>query len=478
MSRVPRLRAFAAPILFAALLAAGTAPVATVAPAAVASLDDAVVRPAPGAAAPDTAAARLTISAAVERALTGHPSVGAARAAVDEARGAKGVAAASLYPSLRVSATGTRYEEPAIVSPIHAFTPDLLPPFSRSVLQGSASLTYTLFDGGGREGRIGRARALVRASEASLDATAQSLASRVIRSYLDALARRQVLDAHESRIEALRSERDRVRQRYGVGRAADVDRMRIEAALATADADRVRAAVALDAAERDLARYLGTTQAETSAGHLVAVALADTLLAPRDTLIAQAMRGSAAMAQARQQSDAARSGLRAARGAYWPELKLGGMYGYYAAPDGYNTFEWSAMLQVSQPLFTGGEIKSSVRRADAVQRGAQEQLRAAALDVDRELDRSLATIRQSRARVAGLTSAVANYEEVTRIQRLLLETGAGTQTDYLNAEADLLAARGSLVEARYDEVAARAELARVTGVLDLAWIEQNLEPEP
>jgi outer membrane protein TolC len=61
---------------------------------------------------------------------------------------------------------------------------------------------------------------------------------------------------------------------------------------------------------------------------------------------------------------------------------------------------------------------------------------------------------------------------------MLLESGAGTQTDYLNAEADLLTARGGYIEARYDEIAGRAELARVTGVLDLAWIEQNLEPEP
>jgi outer membrane protein TolC len=469
---IAALERFAVIAAVAAVLAA-PARLADAAPA-----DGASAPAAPPPAASVAPAGRLTLAAAVERALAGHPSVGATRAAVDEARGAKGEALAALFPSLRISAAGTRYEEPSIVSPIHAFGPGLLPPFNRSVLQGSATLGYTLFDGGGRGGRIGRARAQQRAAEASLDAAAQSLASRVIRSYLDALARRRVLDAHEHRVEALRSERSRVQQRYDVGRAAEVDRLRIEAALASADADRVRAAIALDAAERDLARFIGATQAETSAGLLVPVALADSSIAPRDTLLTTALHGSAAVAQARHQAAAAQSAAHAARGARWPEFRLTGTYAYYADPDGFNATEWTGALQLSQALFTGGATASAIRRADAAHRAAQEQLRAAALDLDRDLDRALASIRQSRARAAGLASAVAGYEEVARIQRLLLETGAGTQTDYLNAEADLLSARGGYIEARYDEIAGRAELARVTGVLDLAWIERNLEPEP
>ena len=65
-----------------------------------------------------------------------------------------------------------------------------------------------------------------------------------------------------------------------------------------------------------------------------------------------------------------------------------------------------------------------------------------------------------------------------RIEKLSLEAGSGTQTDYLRAEADLLAARAGWIEARHGEVTARAELARVTGALDRAWVARNLEDEP
>ena len=51
----------------------------------------------------------------------------------------------------------------------------------------------------------------------------------------------------------------------------------------------------------------------------------------------------------------------------------------------------------------------------------------------------------------------------------------GTQTDYLDSEASLFGARAGLIEARHREIAARSELARVTGTLDPEWFEQNLE---
>jgi outer membrane protein TolC len=414
----------------------------------------------------------------VGRALEQYPSIGAARAATDEARAAKGEALAARIPGVRVSAAGARSDEPSIVSPIHAFDPRTFPPFNETVLTGSATLSYTLFDGGARGGRIDRARALVHSSEVSLDDASQSLAWRVIRNYLDVVARRRVLDAHDRRLEALRSERSRIAQRFEVGRAAEVDRLRIEAALASAEADQVQASIALDAAERDLARFIGGAQSDAAASRLVPVALADSVVAPRETLRAQALERNAALVRARYQAAAAEAGAGAARGARWPQLRLTGTYAYYADPEGYHADEWSGALALSYDVFTGGATTSAIRRADATRRSAQEQLRQATVDLEHDLDRALALHRESRARVASLGSAVARYAEVARIQGLLLESGAGTQTDYLNAQADLLTARAGLSTARADQIAARAEIARVVGFLDLDWIDRNLEPEP
>jgi len=120
----------------------------------------------------------------------------------------------------------------------------------------------------------------------------------------------------------------------------------------------------------------------------------------------------------------------------------------------------------------------STRIAEAVRRAGSTPLRLddqAELDVASEIDLALAALHDARARAQSLTTAVARLDEVVRIQKLLLETGQGTQTDYLDAEADLLATRSELTRARLGEADARAGLARAAGQLTPQWLEENLE---
>lgn len=91
------------------------------------------------------------------------------------------------------------------------------------------------------------------------------------------------------------------------------------------------------------------------------------------------------------------------------------------------------------------------------------------------MDEAYASWREKTVRVESLGRAVESQEEVVRIEKLRLETGAGTQTDYLDAEAELLAVRAQRARTRYAALRARVELARARGVLDLGWIERNLE---
>jgi outer membrane protein TolC len=58
---------------------------------------------------------------------------------------------------------------------------------------------------------------------------------------------------------------------------------------------------------------------------------------------------------------------------------------------------------------------------------------------------------------------------------LALETGAGVQTDFIRAEAELLQVRAGLARARHGEILARIRLALATGELTLRWLHENLE---
>ena len=68
------------------------------------------------------------------------------------------------------------------------------------------------------------------------------------------LSRREALDAHDRRLEALHAERDRVLQFQSVGRAAAVESLRVEAALSAALAERLQFAADLSESERELTR--------------------------------------------------------------------------------------------------------------------------------------------------------------------------------------------------------------------------------
>ncbi len=172
---------------------------------------------------------------------------------------------------------------------------------------------------------------------------------------------------------------------------------------------------------------------------------------------------------------AAEAGSRLARAGWLPRLDLLGSTLGFGSSGGGGALEWQAGVSLSYPLFTGGARLSAVGAARARERRAGEQLRLAQLRLEEAVDVALNAEREARALVEAVSRAVEHQAEVVRIENLMLEAGAGTQTDYLTSEAELLRVRSALIEARHRHIAARVELVRVVGDLDSAWLTENLE---
>lgn len=422
-----------------------------------------------------TAAAPWSLTDAVETALASHPSMQAARAGQEVAHSEVGVAKAQWFPHLGLSASATRFEKPMLVHPIHAFTPEDIPPFSRSIYTGTVGLDFALYDGGGRGNRIREARARESSAGAHARATAQDLIQRVVFTYLNVLGQQQLLEAHERRLEALRAESARVQQVLDTGRAARVDLLRAEAELHRAEAERVERATALERSERELARLLGSSETSIPVQRLLPVSLSDSLVPPRDSLVAAARQSNAELQQALADVETSRARSRLSRAQRWPELDLFARGQAWSDAAGHDTAEWNAGVQLAYPLFTGGSRRHRIAAADAAVRDAEARLQILQLEIERRVDSARSDAEEARARARSLRSAVARFSEVRRIRLLTLDTGTGTQTDYLEAEADLLDAQARLIEARYREIASRSALAWHTGQLDLGWLRRNLE---
>jgi outer membrane protein len=418
----------------------------------------------------------LALADAVDLGLLTHPSVLAARANESASLAVVGRANADKYPLIHTQASLTRYQKSMIVAPLHRFDFTDPPQFEKTLIRGDVAVGYKLFDGGARKSRVAGAEAQA-AGASAVEASARSaLIAEVARAYLEVLTANGVLAAQSERIGALDAERQRVSLLFTEGRAARVELLRVDAARAQAEAERVAARARLHLAERELARLIEVTPERTRVGNLRSVRLEAAALSDEWTEWLDAARTSSPdLERAQRAVEAAEAGRRAAGAARVPEVDILAAYLGYGSTAGGGSLEWQAGVGVTYPVFTGGARSNAILEADARLEQAREELRLIEIEIEKGVDRALTVAVETRALVAAVAESVQHQTEVARIEQLSLEAGAGTQTDYLRAEADLARARSVLVEARHGEIAAWVGLARVAGVLARDWLERYLE---
>jgi len=217
--------------------------------------------------------ARLTVAAAIDRALATHPAVAVARAQRDVATAETGQARAAWLPAVSLDGAVNRFEQPMVVYPLHSLDLRNPPLFDRSLSQASVGAAYTLFDFGARSARVKSAEAQRDAATAMLGAAEQQLVARTAGAYLRVLTTRGVLAAEDQRLAALAAEARRARERLAAGKSARLDTLRAEAELATARADRLASAAKVDIAEHELARFIGVPFDKVHGAPLAAVRL-------------------------------------------------------------------------------------------------------------------------------------------------------------------------------------------------------------
>ena len=417
----------------------------------------------------------ITLTEAVALALKHHPAVGEARAQLDMATGALRQAEAARLPALHSDASLARFQEPMLVAPLHGFDPNLAPSFEKNLVRGNLTLSYSIYDGGARGSRIGQAESGEAMAVAGHTKAQMELTAQVTSVFLELLSTAELLDAAESQRGALESERSRVRQFLSEGKAAQVDLLRVEAALSQSEAVEISLRSKLDLARGRLARLTGLSAMAVMEMRFAPFRLGPRAIAPYDEALMRARTSNPDLAFARHRLAGASAGVQAAKANWYPSIAAAGTYSEFGALEGDHALEWQGALQVSFPLFTGGARRGEQDRASAEERRASEALRMAALSVEDGVEAALAGVVEARALREALERGVAQADEVARIEALTLEIGSGAQTDFLRAQAALFQSRAALAQARHGEVLAGVSLARVTGELTLSWLQENTE---
>jgi outer membrane protein len=419
-------------------------------------------------ASPASAAAQvLTLAEALDLASRSHPTLVAAEARVTAAEGNATAARGARLPGVAVSGALTRHQEPMVVAPLHSLNLGNPPAFDRTLIQSQLGVQYLVYDGGATGSRL-------RAADAAREATTHVRASTEMRvleetttAYVGLSTARTVLAAARAQVAALEAERARVERHLGAGSAARVELLTAEAVLQEARAEEAAAGAGVGLAERTLARLMDVDLASVAERTV-------TPLAARGTPVDADAESSPAIRQAEQSVAGAEARLAEERAGRFPTLRAAAGVLDYGAWERRHALEWRAGLELTWPVFTGTR-GAAVRSASASVAAARADLEAVRLRTAQEIDQAATSISTADARAAALAAAVAQWEEVARIEALALEAGAGEQRDLLRAQAGVFQARAGYALSIQEAIAARLGLARARGVLDREWINEWTE---
>ncbi len=338
----------------------------------------------------------------------------------------------------------------------------------QSVLTPSLTLSYLLFDFGGRSGRVAGARHRLLAASFSHNAAIQDVVLQIQVAYFQYLANRALLEAQRTTQEEaqLNLTAAEERRRVGLATIADVLQARTAASQARLDLQAVEGN--LQVARGALALALGVpanlpVEVDSAATTPPVSAVADSV----DAIIAAALAGRPDLAAARAEAAATRAGIGEARSALRPSLQLGATGGRtYATtiPDGANSYTLSLGLAI--PLFSGFARQYDLRAAESAAEAVAARTESLRQQVIFQVFRAYNDLQTATRRVATAEDLVASATQSNEVALGRYRSGVGSVLDLLAAQSALASARAQLVDARLAWSVSLAQLAHDAGVLD------------
>lgn len=333
------------------------------------------------------------------------------------------------------------------------------------------SLNYLLYNFGAREAQLESAEKTLEASNWTHDATLQSIMLATIQAYYQVFATRSAAEAalisEHSTSEALQA----AQKRYEVGTAALADVLLAKTAFAQAKLNRQKTEGDAKIATGTLANALGL---DADYRLNIATPFIPKPDAEQDSYVNQLIKEAKAMrpdlVAAEASIKAAEATVKAAQAGHLPSISLVANYGYNRTSLPSETESWTVGMQVSVPIFTGFNTTYQIRSAQQqleVQRANFDQLeQSVTLDVWKAYQ-LLNTSRESFSSSEELELSAAQSEKVSMGR---YKAGAGNMIDLLNTQASHANARLQVIQAQYNWLTQKAQLAQALGRLDFSTI--------
>ena len=333
-------------------------------------------------------------------------------------------------------------------------------------------VTQPLYTGGQVANATEAAETRITAEEARLIATEQTVLLNTIVAYSDVRRDRTLVSLGKNNVRVLQAQLGAARERFDVGEVTRTDVAQAEARLAAARSALAATQGQLQSSEEAFKRVVGRYPSELDPPP----PLPD-LPVSVDEAITIGMRNDPDVRAARLERKAAGSDVRTAIGALLPQVELQGQVQRVDTVGnsriGANS-NASLGLQVVIPIYSGGVNYSNVREAQANVEGRSADINTALRntaqqvgDAWSDLNVAKASIRAGKLEVRAARIAFEGVQEEAKV-------GARTTLDVLDAEQELLDARGSLVTSRRDEYVAAYSVLFSIGKLTVNHLGLNL----
>ena len=353
---------------------------------------------------------------------------------------------------------GAQVTENLIISSTNFFSP-------KRIASGRATLNVPLYQGGGVKNAIRAADARVDAGQANLRGTESGLFSQVVAAYLDVIRDGSIATLNAKQVQVLSKNLEATRDRFEVGDLTRTDIAQSESRLAIARSQLQTAEAQLIASRERYIQLVGD----------VPTALEEPPQLPNlpdnpEAAVDKALENNPDLLSAKKNADAARFDIKTTRAATLPRVSATADRSYanflnsapsVAAPNTSNTSQ--AGVQITLPLYAGGQVSAQVRQAQARSSQAIEAIVAAERDVVSQTRTAYASWRASNEVI--VSSDVAVKAAALSLEGVRAENSVGNRTilDILNAEQELLNAQVQLVGARRNAYVAGFTLLAAMG---------------
>jgi outer membrane protein TolC len=348
--------------------------------------------------------------------------------------------------------------------------PKLGPPrteFDHNLFGAGLRVTYPLYVGGRVVAGIEANRLLTLLARERVVQTADELIFNLSSTFYNILRLQANAKGTEGSVAALEEARKNVQSLVEVGRVARVDLLKVNTRLAAVRQELIRVRNEVDLAYAVLKTLMGIEVTEPLS---VVGALAADRITPDLVEDLREAEGRRPELEARRRAvEIQEQQVRVARAARLPSVNLRAQYvgGAGDSDLGRPLDDFLVGVNVSVPIFTGGQLTARIAQEEASLARAQQELEKARLDIQLDVQGAHLRISEARERITTAQATLEEAREALRIEQLRTQVGKGIIEDLLDAQAAELQSETNYTRALADYntalVARRKAIGRIRG---------------